>query len=568
MRFTSTVFLLLFAFTSIASVRADVRLPAIFGDHMVLQRDQSVPVWGWAEPNEKVTVTAGAVKATSTAGADGKWSVRLQGLKASDQPIDLMVAGKNQITFHDVLVGDVWVCSGQSNMEFNLGGGSFGFGGAHNAVEEIPKTNIPTLRLFIVTKKIAFEPQSDCGGSWVVSTPETAPKFSAVGYFFAREILKDQKVPVGMIGNYGGGTPAESWTSLEALKTNPALNKIGISFEKYKMDLPEQKKKYVTEILPNWQKEHDAWEAEIGKPYNESLKKWTEAVALATKAGEQLPSKPQLVKPESKKPIAPDLNPCISTVLANGMIAPIVPYAIKGVIWYQGESNADKAKEYETLFPAMITDWRTRWAEGDFPFIWVQLANYMARNSTPIQTVDYWPGLRDAQLKTLKLPNTGQAVIFDIGQGEDIHPKDKLDVGFRLALAACHVAYGENMVYSGPTFDSFKIEGVGIRLKFKNAGTGLEIGVAPSTKLGVAPEQPASELKGFAIAGEDHKFVWASARIDGESVIVTSPEVKEPKAVRYGWASNPEVNLYNKENLPASPFRTDDWANPAPQVKP
>jgi len=550
MRFVSTALVVLVLLAS--PLRADVKLPAIFGDHMVLQRDAKVPVWGWADPNEAVTVTAGDVKADATAGADGKWSAALVGLKAADKPIDVTVAGKNTLTLHDVLVGDVWVCSGQSNMEFQLGGGKWGFGGAHNAATEIAKADHPTMRLFIVKKKIALEPQKDCVGEWMVCTPDTAPKFSAVGYFFGRDILEDQHVPVGMIGTYWGGTPAQAWTSLEALKAQPELAEMAAGFEKTTANLAEAKQNYETTVLPKWQKAHDAWAAE--------MKQWNSDAAAAKAAGQPEPAKPKSLLQEPRKPSAPDNNPGMPTVLTNGMIAPIVPYAIKGAIWYQGEANAGAAKQYETLFPTMITDWRTRWGEGDFPFIWVQLANFMARNPDPTQQAEGWPGLRDAQSKTLKLPNTGQAVILDIGDEKDIHPKDKMDVGLRLSLAARHVAYGEDLIYSGPTYDSMQIDGDKIQVKFKNAGTGLAILAAPSTQVDVPQAQPASELKGFAIAGEDHKFVWATATIaSADTLIVSSPQVKEPKAVRYGWANNPEVNLYNKQGLPASPFRTDDW---------
>jgi len=523
MRPQLTAFLLLLA---AIPLRANVKLPAIFGDHMVLQRDMKVPVWGWADPHESVTVTAGAIKATSTAGADGIWSVNLVGLKASDQPIDLVVTGKNTVTFHDVLVGDVWLCSGQSNM-------GFGLREAHNASEEIPKADFPTLRRFAVAGKMIREPQSDCIGKWELTTPKNAGACSAVSYFFGKEILKDQKVPVGMIISSKAGTQVELWISAEALKSNPALSIYVKKLEKYLESLQELTQQYQTDILPKWQKEHDDWLAQGGKS-----------------------SKPS--KPEPKRPQDPE-TVVVPTVLFNGMIAPLVRYAIKGVIWYQGEGNVGSAALYQTLFPVLIQDWRARWGEGDFPFIWVQLANRLPREPEPTQTVDGWHALREAQLKTLKLPNTAQVVTVDIGEADTSHPLDKLDVGLRLSLAARHIAYGENLVYSGPVYDSFKVEGNQIRVKFKEIGSGLIIGTAPPIRLGVPPGQPAAELKGFSIAGADQKFVWATAKIDGDCVIVSSPEVKDPKAVRYGWANNPEVNLYNKENLPASPFRTDDW---------
>lgn len=537
----------------------DVKLPAIIGDHMVLQRDAKVPIWGWADAGEAVTVTAGSVKATATAGADGKWTATLEGLRASDQPLDVTVAGKNTITLHDVLVGDVWVCSGQSNMEFQLGGGpKYGFGGAHNAAEEIPKADHPTLRLFVVKKKIAFEPQADCEGAWQASNPDTAPRFSAVGYFFGRDIQQDQHVPVGMIGTYWGGTPAEAWTSLEALKAVPVLASLAQKFETLVATLPQQKEKYEKETLPKWEAANAAFVA----ANKAAQQKWKDDAAAAQAAGQPAPAA-FVPKPAPRKPNAPDQNPNLPTVLSSGMIAPIVPYAIKGAIWYQGESNAGAAKLYQTLFPTMITDWRTRWAEGDFPFIWVQLANFMAPVTAPVQTADGWPGLREAQAMTLKLPNTGQAVIIDIGQANDIHPKDKQGVGARLSLAARHVAYGEDLVYSGPTYDSMKVDGDKVEISFKNLGSGLTIAAAPSTQAGVPQGAPADQLEGFSIAGADHKFVWATATISGDTVTVSSPDVHDPQAVRYAWANNPKANLYNKEGLPASPFRTDDWGNPA-----
>jgi sialate O-acetylesterase len=312
------------------------------------------------------------------------------------------------------------------------------------------------------------------------------------------------------------------------------------------------------------------------------LKKWTDQAASLQTAGLPIPPKP-LPTGQPKMPLPPDGDLNLPTVLYNGMVAPIVPYAIKGVIWYQGESNAGQAKLYQTLFPTLITDWRTRWTsassvesgEGDFPFIWAQICNSMAPVTTPVQTSTGYPGLREAQSMTLKLPNTAQAVTIDIGDGNNVHPRDKQDVAHRMALAARHLAYGEDLLYSGPTYDSMQIAGDKIRLTFKNVGSGLTIASAPSTQPGVPQGAPASELKGFSIAGTDHKFVWATATIEpptpstgsgqagsgqaADSVVVSSPAVPNPVAVRYAWANNPEENLYNKEGLPASPFRTDGW---------
>jgi sialate O-acetylesterase len=542
-------------------VKADVTLPAIFGDHMVLQRGQKVPFWGTAEPGEDVTVTVGGAKATAKTGDDKKWSLTIESLKESDQPTEVTVAGKNTITLKDVLVGDVWVASGQSNMEFGLKG-------AHNSDKVIPKADHPTIRLFTVQKKIALDPQSSLAGKWLVCSPASVGGFSAVGYFFARDIAEAEKVPVGMIGTYWGGTPAQAWTSVEALDMTSDTKQFADTIKSTKEKLPGLKEKYEKETLPAWQAAHKQWEEEAGKPFAEATKKWTEEVVAAKAAGKPGPtSRPVLSKVEPRRPSAPDDNPNAPTVLYNGMIAPIIPYAIKGAIWYQGESNQGQPKQYQTLFPLMITDWRTRWAQGDFPFLWVQLANFDPRNDSakgPTQGIAGWVGLQEAQSLTMKLPNTGQAVINDIGDLTDIHPKNKVDVGHRLALAARHVAYGEDLVYSGPTYDSMTVEGDKLRVKFKNVGSGL---AAFKGNQSNPATQPADEVKGFTIAGDDHKFVYANATIDGDTVVVSSPDVKNPMAVRYAWANFPNSNLYNKEKLPASLFRSDDWGD-KPVTKP
>jgi sialate O-acetylesterase len=266
---------------------------------------------------------------------------------------------------------------------------------------------------------------------------------------------------------------------------------------------------------------------------------------------------------KGRKPTEPSKNPSVPTVLNNAMVAPLAPLAIKGVIWYQGEANAGQPMLYRTLFPAMITDWRRQFAQGDFPFIWVQLASYMKRESEPTQGEGGWPGLREAQSRTLALPNTGEAVTIDIGEAGDIHPKDKVDVGARLALAAEKVAYGRDVVYSGPRYHGLSVEGDRARVKFDEVGGGLMIGAAPIIRMGQEANRPLDHLVGFAVAGEDRKFVWAEAKIEGDSVVVWSEAVKKPVAVRYAWANNPECNLYNREGLPAGPFRTDDWMSPA-----
>jgi sialate O-acetylesterase len=547
-RFTSVVLSLAFL---VPVARADVKLPAIFGDHMVLQRDQKVPVWGWADADEEVTVTILGEKVTAKPGPDGRWQVLIGGLKASDQPIEMTVTGKNIITIKDILVGDVWVASGQSNMEWALNN-------TNHAKEELPNTKQPMIRLFMVPKKVALEPQKDIAphqtlGKWELCDPSTVGKFSAVGYWFAKDIAVTQKVPVGMIGTYWGGTPAQAWTSIEALKAMPECKEYVSTFETA-LD-PAKVQERLERDTAKYEQDKAKWDEEVGNAFNEKLTAWQSQAD----AGKPAPPRPTPSRPAPRKPGKLSESNHLPSGLYNGMIAPIVPFGIKGAIWYQGESNAGRPVEYQTLFPGMITDWRNRWGQGQFPFLWVQLANFMKRTDEPTQSAGGWAGLREAQSMALRLPATGQAVIIDIGEEKDIHPRDKKNVGQRLALSARAIAYGENIVHSGPVYDSMKIEGDKIRLSFKHTGGGLTIGAAPTTRPGQEPEQPAAKLIGFVIAGTDQKFVWADATIEGDSVIVSSPDVKDPAAVRYAWGNNPAANLYNKDGLPASPFRTDNW---------
>jgi sialate O-acetylesterase len=535
--------------------RADIKLPAILSDNMCLQAGKTVPIWGKADPGELVTVTLGEQKQSAAAGADGKWMVKLNGLKAGES-LAMTVSGKNSITVKNIIVGEVWVASGQSNMEF-------GFKQAHNVAEETPKAKYPQIRLFNLKKKIAFTPQEDCEGHWDVCSPETVQFTSAVGYFFARDIHEALKTPVGLIHTSWGGTPAEAWTSIEDLQGNPALQSYAERFNKTKEDLEDAKSKYKTEVLAKYEAAKKAWDETGAAKLKAMQQKYQQEVAAAKAAGQPAPAAPRYPQPP-RYPAAPDNNPNLGSVLYNGMIAPIVPFAIEGAIWYQGESNAGQSMQYRTLFPTMITDWRKHWSElnpdeKDFPFLFVQLANFMARQPEPVQEDTGWPGLREAQHMTLSLPNTGEAVIIDVGQENDIHPRDKMDVGHRLALAGLKVAYHKELVYSGPTYQSLAIEGDKARVKFTNIGGGLKIAAHPSTQPGVPQASPDSELRGFSIAGEDHKFYWADAKIDGDSVVVWSDKVSKPAAVRYAWANNPDCNLYNKEGIPASPFRTDTW---------
>lgn len=546
----------------ISLLSADVKLPGIFGDHMVLQAGTKLPVWGTAAAGEKVTVTVGGETGSATTGADGKWLVSLEPLKAGTAPLTMTVTGKNTLTFSDVLVGDVWICSGQSNMEFGLNM-------EWDAKDQVAQADVPLVHLFLVPHKVSLTPVTDItstapqylGGQWVVCTPDNVIKvggwsgFTAAGYFFGREIQKATGQPVGLIETSWGGTPAQAWTSTEKLASDPVLKHYAdqhdqtvANYAKAKANEPAAKVKYTAEV--------EKWKADNGVAANASVADIANANAKAKTAG-----KPMMPRPL----VTADGGQNSPSNLFDGMIAPLIPYAIKGAIWYQGESNGGSvasAMEYRTLFPAMITDWRARWGEGDFPFLFVQLARY--KNPNPGYAV-----LRESQAKTLSLPDTGMAVAFDIGDQNNIHPQDKLDVGKRLALAAEHIGYGKDVVYSGPVYDKLKVEGGAARVSFTQVGGGLVIGSAPWVSAKAQPI-PATSLVGFTIAGEDKTFYPADAKLDGNEVVVSSAQVAQPVAVRYAFI-DAEGNLYNKDGLPAPPFRSDDWeiAQPAQaQMKP
>ena len=529
--------------------RADVKLPAIFGDHMVLQQGSSLPVWGWADAGEKVTVSAVGQRVSTTAGADGKWMVKLDPIQASAKPIELTVSGKNAVTFKDVLVGEVWVCSGQSNMVWPLNA-------TFTAKTEGPRANHPQLRLFKVGHKVAFEPQADCEGKWELCTPESASQFSGVGYYFGRELHQKLGIPVGMIGSYCSATPAQSWTSIEGLRSQGPLKEFADGFEKLKATRVQIEEEYANKVLPAWESQQKQWEQECRIPYEKACKEWEEQVKKAKAEGQPLPPKPQLTQQAPHKAECRTARADNAAVLYNGMIAPLIPFAIKGAIWYQGESNANNPPLYRTLFPTMIADWRKYWGRGDFPFLFVQLC---AGAGDDVQM----PLMREAQASALALPNTGMAVIIDAGEPKfpRLHPRNKRDVGLRLALMARHVAYGEALVYSGPAYKGMEAQGGKVNLSFNHIGGGLVIGAAPNPMDGGEPNVPDTILKGFAISGADRKFVPAQAKIEGDRVVVWSDQVPQPVAVRYDWKSFPDGNLYNKEQLPAVPFRTDDWNN-------
>jgi sialate O-acetylesterase len=621
-------------------------LSPMFTDNMVIQRGIPAPVWGWAAPGQKVTVSMEGRSATAAADGTGKWMARIGPFTAGG-PYTLSISGPQNVTLKNVLVGDVWICSGQSNMEM-------GIGAVDNAEAEIKSADFPQIRLFTVQKKIALEPQDTLSGQWDVCTPQTVSSggwagFSAVGYFFGRELYKQLKVPIGLIHTSWGGTIAEAWTSAEACSTmpdfKPAVAQVaamraasrgsfnmeramadwwakndpgsqggqswnaatvtgdwkamnlpihwedaglpdfdGIVWVRREIDVPAEAagKEGVLNLGPiddrdttwvNGVKVGETGEYNVNRSYKVpagTLKAGKNVIAvrvLDTGGGGGIYGAPNqlslaaggttiplsgawtyragaLLARLTPAPINPDNNPNIATVLYNGMIAPVIPYGIKGAIWYQGESNAGRAYQYRTLLPTMIRDWRSRFEVGQFPFFIVQLANFMAVDPEPKN--DAWPELREAQWMTAQsVGKSGIATAIDIGDATDIHPKNKQEVGRRLALNALAVAYGQKVEYSGPTYRSMKREGNRIQIAFDHLGGGL------AAKGG--------KLTGFAVAGKDRKFVWADADIEGNSVVVWSPAVTDPVAVRYAWANNPVANLVNKAGLPALPFRTDQW---------
>ncbi|NOX96582.1 MAG: sialate O-acetylesterase [Nitrospirae bacterium] len=650
---------------------ADVRLPALFSDNMVLQRQKPVHVWGTADPGERITVNLLDRKATATADDNGRWETTLASFPAGG-PYQLTVRGKNTISLNNVMVGDVWIASGQSNMHMNLKR-------SFNAEQEIASAKNTNIRLFTVPYLTSTKEEPDVVGNWVVCSPQTVPDFSAAAYFFGRKLQEELKVPIGLIHASRGGTPAELWISREGLEANPALKedvqKQVLSKEKYKealgkyvLSITEFMKKTfpraeVNTLAAGWQKsefDDSTWpEIKLPSTLEDSSAKldidgiiwFRKTIYLPDVNKREKPilslgmiddfdvtyvngklvgyTGPETIKPwkvkrnyiinpgilktgrnviavrltdlgqsggfvgqakdlrlvyrggKERKQLslagnwkyAIEVKTIVDTlkrprmlvnqknyrppnILFNAMIHPLLPYPIRGVIWYQGESNTGRAYAYRTLFPALIRDWRARWGQGDFPFYFVQLANFFRHQpgkpipaeAFPTEPQDStWAELREAQLITLlTVPKTGMAVTIDIGEANNIHPRNKQDVGKRLALIALAREYGKDIIYSGPIYASMKREGKEIRLTFKHLGSGLV------TKDG-------EDLKGFAIAGKDCKFAWAKARIEGPSVVVWNDKVPDPIAVRYAWGNSPTCNLFNEEGLPASPFRTDDW---------
>jgi sialate O-acetylesterase len=523
----SAFFMLLFIL-SFYRVSAKITLPAIIGDNMVLQRGIKVPIWGWADPGEVINITFQGKKFQTEATKNGKWLLKL-GVYAKGGPYEMQISSvQNTFTLKNILIGDVWLASGQSNMEFGIQTEKSGLAEIVNARDSMIHLFYVPMAFSITPREGMDAPATSRNGKWIVCSPEAMadPKFawhgfSATGYYFAKEIRAYEKTPVGMIASYKGGTPAQAWMSQEGLSQSPAFDTYVNAHQKLVENLENARKDYPKKLAE----------------YQEKIKKLDPGVSS---------SKPQ-------PPVQPEGGFSAPSNLFNAMINPIIPFGIKGVIWYQGESNGDKlsqAIEYQQLFPRLISDWRKNWSQGNFPFLFVQLANYKKAARKPVEGI--WPWVREAQLKTLDMQATGMAVITDIGDSANIHPTNKKDVGLRLSLAARKTAYGEQLVYSGPIFKRMKIKGNVIEISFNHVGTGL-IGRKPENN------QTTDTLKGFGIAGADGKFVWADARIEGDKILVSSKEILNPVAVRYNWADNPLGTLYNKEGLPASPFRTDDF---------
>jgi sialate O-acetylesterase len=421
------------------------------------------------------------------------------------------VRGKNTIEIADVLAGEVWLCSGQSNMAMSVAGSA-------NFPEEKAAANFPQIRMFTVARTPSETPQDRCEGTWQVCSPETVGSFSATAYFFGRKLHRELGVPVGLVNSSWGGTPVQAWTCVEVQKALPEL----------------------TPMLDDWQKRIADYDPEAAqKNYEKQLAAWPDKVKKAKEAGRRPPRRP-------RAPVDPKLSQHRPGNLYNGMIAPLVPYAIRGAIWYQGESNAGgtAAHLYGLQLTSMIKNWRRVWAQGDFPFQWVQLPNFRAPPQQPVETSG-WVTVQEQMLKSLALCNTGMAVTIDVGEADDIHPKNKQDVGKRLAIWALGTTYGQDIVYCGPLFECHRKQDGKIVIQFDHVGDGLMF--------------KGEKLRGFAIAGEDQQFVFADAEIVDDTVVVSSPKVEDPVAVRYGWASNPDCNLFNKAGLPASPFRTDSW---------
>ena len=511
--------LLILALTFAADpATAAVKLSRAFGNHMVLQQDQPIRLFGSAKPGEKVTAELAGKTATATTGQNGRFRLELPAMKADGKSHTLTVKGRNTITLKDVLLGEVWICSGQSNMEWSVGG-------TLNAQEEIAAADHPQIRLFNVPGHVQGPvPTHDPRGSWQLCAPNTIRGFSAVGYFFGRSLQKELNVPIGLVGTNWGGTRIEPWTPPVGFRQVPQLKDYVQNLNSIDPQSPEGKANH--------------------EKYLASLEKWLAMAKQNVQAGKAIGTPPRIT-------LSPKGG---ATYIYNGMVHGLVPLSARGAIWYQGESNAGDGLRYEYLKEALVKGWRTVFENNDLSFYWVQLANFQQPNENPAG--GGWGPVREGQRRALRLPKTGMAVIIDIGEARDIHPRNKQDVGARLALWALAKDYGRDIVPSGPLYKGMKVEGNRIRLSFDHVGGGL----ITAKKEGLSPTQETSdaELTHFAIQADDGKWHWAQASIDGETVVVWADGVVKPRHVRFGYQSNPVgINLYNKEGLPASPFTTD-----------
>ena len=516
-KFLRTVLFTCCCLFQFVDLHANVQPASPFTDHMVLQRNMLVPIWGTADAGEKVTVRFAKQARSTVADATGKWRIDLDKLTAGG-PFEINIEGNNVVTIKDVYVGEVWLCSGQSNMDMTVAREDRYWCGVHNEAAEVAAANYPLIRVFDVEFAPSEEILEEVKGKWEICSPATVGHFSAAAYFFARELFKQYQVPIGLVTTAYGASTAEAWISKRTLESNALYTKLLQDYERKKM-------MYDTSLLAK-------------RKYAADLSKWTKDAATAAAAKKDPPRTPR--NPDPKK------DQHSPYVMYNGMVYPLIPYAIRGALWYQGESNIPSKDIYDKIMETLVNSWRQEWGQGAFPFIYVQLANYGKRiDSIPAQgggTND----IRAKQLKNLSIPNTAMVVAIDNADNpSDIHPKNKQQIGYRLALAARALVYKEKIVYSGPLYRKMKQNRSGIRLYFDHVDGGL---VSRN-----------GQLKGFAIAGKDKKFVWANAVIDGETIIVSAPGVTDPQAVRYAWGDNPEVNFYNKSDLPAVPFRTDDW---------
>ncbi|MDF1850170.1 MAG: sialate O-acetylesterase [Verrucomicrobiales bacterium] len=490
---------------------AELKVPSIIGDHMVLQQKQENPIWGWDTPGTEVTVVLGDQEKTAKAGADGRWEVRLDPLDASFDPLTLKVSGSSTLEFSEVLVGEVWMCSGQSNMGMTVSGD-------WKAQVESLASNHPHLRLITVPRVGTQELQNDFSGNWEPANSENCKRFSAVGFFYGRYLHEILKVPVGLINNAWGGSAAEAWVRRESLEKDERFSRLMEGWVKREAQLQSDEEK---------------------EKYAKALANWEEKAKAAKAAGQPVPRPPrspeQLLEGNSRP----------GNIFA-GVVHPTLGYGMKGVIWYQGESNASRAHEYRALFPYMIEQWRAEWGQGDFPFYWVQLADFRSEVEQPGESA--WAELREAQTMALSLPNTGETVIIDLGEANDIHPKNKYDVASRLVRWALAKDYGiPGIEPQSPLYREMKVEGGKAILTFDSVSGGLRT-------------VDVNEVRGFAICGEDRQWKWAEAKITGKDTIeVWSADVAAPVSVRYAWAENPVCNVYTKDGLPLTPFRTDDY---------